>query len=301
MSSQTTSKIFMVKPACFKYNEQTGEDNAFQQKGFEEGAQEKAMKESEEFIKLLKDNDIEVIAVQDTKEPETPDSVFPNNWFTTHEGGILVLYPMCAPNRRDERKEIFLEAIKKSIDCKKIIDLTKWENEQKYLEGTGSMVLDRVNKIAYACKSPRTSEAVLDDFCAKLGYKPILFNAVDKDGKMIYHTNVLMCVGSSFAIICKDTIKDQEERNKILDSFNQTGKKVVEISLEQMQNYAGNMLEIKNKKGKRFLIMSQTAYNSLNHEQKHYLEEQCTILHPKIECIEINGGGSARCMMAELY
>ena len=301
MSSQTTSKIFMVKPACFKYNEQTGGDNAFQQKGFEEGAQEKAMKESEQFIKLLRDNDIEVVDAQDTKEPETPDSVFPNNWFTTHEGGILVLYPMCAPNRRAERKEVFLEAIKKSIDCKKIIDLTHWEKEKKYLEGTGSMILDRVNKIAYACKSPRTSENVLNDFCQKLGFTPILFNAVDKDGKMIYHTNVLMCVGSTFAIICKDTIKDPEEKNRIIESFNKTNKKIIEISLEQMQNYAGNMLEIKNKKGKRYLIMSQTAYDSLNKDQKMYLEGECIILHPKIECIEVNGGGSARCMMAELY
>ena len=153
MASQTTSNIFMIKPTCFKYNEQTGSDNAFQQKGFEEGAQEKALKESEDFIKLLKENEINVVEVKDTKEPETPDSVFPNNWFSTHENGILVLYPMCAPNRRAERKDIFIEAIKKNIDCKTIIDLTDWEKKEKYLEGTGSMVLDRVNKIAYACKS----------------------------------------------------------------------------------------------------------------------------------------------------
>ena len=209
MTSQTTSKLFMVKPACFKYNEQTGKDNAFQQKGFEEGAQDKAMKESESFIKLLRDNDITVVDAQDTKVPETPDSVFPNNWFSTHEGGILVLYPMCAPNRRDERKEIFIEKIKNNFDCKNIVDLTHWEKEGKFLEGTGSMVLDRVNKIAYACKSPRTSEIVLNDFCTKLGYKPIMFNAVDQDNKMIYHTNVLMCVGSTFAILCCDTIKDK--------------------------------------------------------------------------------------------
>lgn len=301
MTSQTTSKLFMVKPACFKYNEQTGKDNAFQQKGFEEGAQDKAMKESESFIKLLRDNDITVVDAQDTKIPETPDSVFPNNWFSTHEGGILVLYPMCAPNRRDERKEIFIETIKKNFDCKNIVDLTHWEKEGKFLEGTGSMVLDRVNKIAYACKSPRTSEIVLNDFCTKLGYKPIMFNAVDQDNKMIYHTNVLMCVGSTFAILCCDTIKDKKEKDKIIESLNKTGKKIVEITFEQMKQYAGNMLEVKNSNGKRFLVMSQTAFDSLKKDQKECLEKECTILHPKIECIEVNGGGSARCMLAELF
>ncbi len=301
MSSQTTSTVFMVKPVCFGFNEQTAGNNAFQKEGFEKGAQEKGLAESNEFVDLLKSNDINVVVAEDTLEPKTPDSVFPNNWFSTHETGEFVLYPMFAPNRRAERKDVFIETIKKNFNCKKVVDLTSWEQKEKYLEGTGSMVLDRVAKIAYACKSPRTNEDVLNDFCQKLGYTPVLFNAVDRNGKMIYHTNVLMCVGSTFAILCSESIKDKEELKKVLKSLEKTGKKVVEISFAQMEHYAGNMLEVKNKQGKRFLIMSQTAFDCLTKEQKEYLEKECTILHPKIECIEVNGGGSARCMLAELF
>jgi hypothetical protein len=298
--SQTTSTVFMVKPSCFGFNEETAANNAFQKEGFEKGAQEKALNESTNFIKLLQENGINVISALDTLEPKTPDSVFPNNWFSTHEGNILVLYPMFAKNRRAERKQVFLDSIKKHSNYK-TIDLTKWENEGKFLEGTGSMVLDRVNKIAYACKSPRTYEDVLNDFCKQLGFTPILFNAVDKNNTMIYHTNVLMCIGTNFAVICKDTIKDENERKKVIESLEKSGKKIVEISFEQMENYAGNMLEVKNKDGKKFLIMSQTAFDCLNKEQKSVLEKECTILHPKIECIEVNGGGSVRCMLAELF
>ena len=208
---------------------------------------------------------------------------------------------MFAPNRRAERKDVFLEEIKKNFDCKNIIDLTKWENEGKFLEGTGSMVLDRVAKVAYACKSPRTCEEVFNDFCKQLEFTPLLFNAVDKNDKMIYHTNVLMCIGSTFAVVCTDSIKDKEECKKVVKSLEKSGKKVVKITFDQMEHFAGNMLEVKNKEGKRFLIMSQTAFDCLTDEQKDYLGKECTILHPKIECVEVNGGGSARCMMAELF
>jgi hypothetical protein len=180
----------MVKPVCFGFNEQTAENNAFQKEGFEKGAQEKALAEFNEFVDLLKNNEINVVVAEDTLEPKTPDSIFPNNWFSTHQDGILVLYPMFAENRRAERKQVFLDSIKKNFNYKNIIDLTNWEKEKKFLEGTGSMVLDRVAKIAYACKSPRTHEDVLNDFCKKLGFTPILFNAVDRNDKMIYHTNV---------------------------------------------------------------------------------------------------------------
>ena len=301
MSSQTTSKVFMVKPVCFGFNEQTAENNAFQKEGFNQGAQEKALKESNDFVSLLRENGIEVVIAEDTLEPKTPDSIFPNNWFSTHSEGKLVLYPMFAPNRRAERKDVFLEEIKKNFDCKKIVDLTKWENEGKFLEGTGSMVLDRVAKVAYACKSPRTCEEVFNDFCKQLEFTPLLFNAVDKNDKMIYHTNVLMCIGSTFAVVCTDSIKDKEECKKVVKSLEKSGKKVVKITFDQMEHFAGNMLEVKNKEGKRFLIMSQTAFDCLTDEQKDYLGKECTILHPKIECVEVNGGGSARCMMAELF
>ena len=301
MSSQTTSTVFMVKPVCFGFNPQTAENNAFQKEGFNNGAQEKALGEFNEFVKLLKSKGINVVEAEDTLEPKTPDSVFPNNWFSTHENGELVLYPMFAPNRRAERKEVFINEIKKNFNFKKIVDLTIWENENKFLEGTGSMVLDRVAKVAYACKSPRTDENVLKDFCQKLGYTYVLFNSVDRNGKMIYHTNVIMCIGTTFAILCSDSIKDKDELKKVLKSLEKAGKKVVEISFDQMEHYAGNMLELKNKEGKRFLIMSQTALDCLTKEQKEYLEGECTILHPKIDCIEVNGGGSARCMMAEIF
>lgn len=301
MNSQTSSTVFMVKPVNFGFNTQTAENNVFQKEGFGEGAQEKALTEFNNFVKILKDNGVNVVISEDTLEPKTPDSIFPNNWFSTHDGGILVLYPMFAPNRRDERKQVFIDTIKSNFNCQKIIDLTDWEKKGKFLEGTGSMVLDRVSKIAYACKSPRTSEEVFNDFCSKLGFTPILFNAVDKNNKMIYHTNVLMCVGTTFAILCSDSIKDEMERKKVMDSIIKTGKKIIEISFEQMDHYAGNMLEIHNKEGKRLIIMSQVAFESLKNDQKEFLEKECTILHPKINCIEVNGGGSARCMLAELF
>jgi len=301
MSSQTTSTVFMVKPVCFGFNEQTAENNAFQKEGFGKGAQEKALAEFNEFVNLLKSNGINVVVAEDTLEPKTPDSIFPNNWFSTHQVGILVLYPMFAENRRAERKQVFLDSIKKNFNYKNIIDLTNWEKEKKFLEGTGSMVLDRVAKIAYACKSPRTNEEVFNDFCKKLGFTPLLFNAVDKNDKMIYHTNVLMNIGINFAVVCTDSIKDKDECNKVKNSLEKSGKKIVEISFDQMEHFAGNMLEVKNKEGKRFLIMSQTAYDCLTNDQKNYLEKECSILHPKIECIEVNGGGSARCMMAEFF
>ena len=301
MSSQITSNVFMIEPVCFEYNKQTAKNNAFQKEGFEIGAQEKAFIELNNFLEILKDNNVNVAVAKDTPTPKTPDSIFPNNWFSTHEGGILVLYPMFAQNRRDERKQVFLDEIKKNFNCKSIVDLTVWENKGKFLEGTGSMVLDRVNKIAYACKSPRTCEEVFNDFCSKLGFSPILFNAVDEDKKMIYHTNVLMCIGTTFAILCDDCIPDEKEKAMVIESLEKSGKRIIKISFEQLKNYAGNMLEIKNKDGKRLLVMSQRAFDSLNNEQKEYLEKECKILHPKIECIEVNGGGSARCMLAELF
>ena len=259
---QNTSKVFMVKPVNFKYNTQTAETNSFMNKDYAKDTQTAALKETIEYASLLEKNLINVVLVEDTKEPETPDSVFPNNWFSTHENGILVLYPMCAENRRKERKKEFLDAIKKNINFKKTIDLTFWEKENKFLEGTGSMVLDRVNKIVYACRSPRTCEEVLDDFCKKLGYEKVLFDAKDDKGNIIYHTNVILCVAENFVVVCLDVIKDEKQKSLILDYFKKTNKKVIEISLEQVNNYAGNLLEVKNENNEKFLIMSDAAYKS---------------------------------------
>ena len=301
MSSQTTSKVFMVKPVNFKYNTQTAGTNSFMNQNYKEDTQQAALKETNEYVSLLQKNLIKVVLVEDSKEPETPDSVFPNNWFTTHENGVLVLYPMCAENRRQERKQIFIDEIKKNINCKNVIDLTFWEKKNKFLEGTGSMVLDRVNKVVYACRSPRTCEEVLDDFCKKLGYEKVLFDAKDDKGNIIYHTNVILCVAENFVVVCLDVIKDEKQKSLILDYFKKTNKKVIEISLEQVNNYAGNLLEVKNENNEKFLIMSDAAFKSFNQEQLNEFQKDCKILHPNIECIEYIGGGSARCMLAELF
>ena len=300
-SEQTTSTVFMVKPMDFKYNTQTAETNSFMNSEYGKDPKSAAMKESDDYVSLLEKNGVKVVRVEDTLEPETPDSVFPNNWFSTHAGGILVLYPMCALNRRQERKQVFLDAINKNFKLKKKIDLTHWENENKFLEGTGSMVLDRVYKIVYACRSPRTNEEVLDDFCKQLGYRKVIFDAKDAKGNIIYHTNVMMCVAEKFAVVCFDAFRNEKQKNEVIDSLKKTNKIIISITFDQMNKFAGNLLEIKNKDNKKFLIMSQTAYDNFTKDQLKNFEQDCTILHPNIECIEVIGGGSARCMLAELF
>lgn len=299
--NQTSDTVFMVRPVAFEYNTQTSKNNAFQIKGKEKNTQELARAESDDFIKLLKDSSVNVVTVEDTKKPHTPDSVFPNNWFTTHEDGTLVLYPMFAENRRLERKSTAIAAIKKNFDVKRTVDLTSYEKEGKFLEGTGSMVLDRVNKIVYACRSPRTNEDVLDDFCKQLGYTSVVFDAVDQNGEKIYHTNVMMNVGTDIAVVCTDSIKNAEQKKAVIESLENNGKEIIEISFEQMNNFAGNMLEVKNVDGEACLILSKTAYNCLKKEQLEILNTKFKLITPDIGCIETNGGGSARCMVAEIF
>ena len=302
-SSQTTDTVLMVSPVAFDYNEETAVNNAFQEEGDESESEitKMARKESDAYIKLLRDNGISVIAVKDTKKPHTPDSVFPNNWFSTHDDGTLVLYPMFAENRRLERKPAALEAIESNFDEKRTIDLTHYEEEGLFLEGTGSMVLDRVNKIAYACESPRTNKTVLKDFCDQLGYTSVLFKAVGVDGTEIYHTNVMMHVGTEVAVVCLDAIKDDDQRAMVEESLESTGKTIVDISFDQMNHFAGNMLELKNKDGDPCLVMSLAAYGSLTDEQIEFLESKMNLITPDLDCIEQNGGGSARCMIAEIF
>ena len=291
----------MVSPVAFDFNEETAVNNAFQDEDDVSDTAKVARQESDAYVKLLEENGINVVAVEDTKEPHTPDSVFPNNWFSTHDDGTLVLYPMFAENRRLERKPAALEAIKANFDVKRTVDLTHYEEEGMFLEGTGSMALDRVNKIAYACESPRTNKTVFEDFCNQLGYSPVLFKAVDADGMEIYHTNVMMHVGSEIAVVCLESIEDPAQRAKVRESLEGTGKTIVEISFDQMNHFAGNMLELRNKDGEPCLIMSHTAYESLSDEQIDFLESEMTLITPDLECIEQNGGGSARCMIAEIF
>jgi hypothetical protein len=299
---QTTSQILMIRPVAFALNQQTVASNAFQDVQTEqEDVQEKALQEFDAFVEVLKANQININIIQDTLEPHTPDAIFPNNWISFHENGQVFLYPMLAENRRQERRLDIIESLKKQYQVTKIIDLSFFEKENKFLEGTGSMVLDRENKIAYACLSARTHEEVLNEFCKQIGFEAIMFHAEDSQGLAIYHTNVMMCIATKFAIVCMDAVRNQQEQQLIKNTLSKTGKLLIEISLAQMNQFAGNMLELENMKGEHFLVMSRSAFTSLNNSQKQQIEQFVKILEAPLETIEKNGGGSARCMIAEVH
>lgn len=298
---QTTSHILMIQPVNFGYNAETAVNNAFQVAGNDAGAQEKAAEEFQQFVTVLRKNGVDVTVVKDTPEPYTPDSIFPNNWVSFHSDGTVMLYPMYAMNRRLERKQHVLDTIKNKFNITRQVDLSGYESENIFLEGTGSMVLDRDNKIAYACLSPRTEKKVLDDFCNKAGYKPIAFISVDENGKEIYHTNVMMCVADKYVVICLGSIRDKKEKQLVTDTINKSGKSIIDISYHQMNHFAGNMLQVENNEGEKLLVMSSQAYQSLTKEQVSELEKYNKIVHSSLTTIETNGGGSARCMMAEIH
>jgi len=300
--SQTSSTILMIRPVSFAFNEQTAGSNAFQNRNAEQQrVQDNALQEFNRFVDLLRENGVEVIVIDDTLEPHTPDSIFPNNWVSFHNDGTVFLYPMMAENRRLERREDIIMGLEDEFRVKHVIDLSHFEHENKFLEGTGSMVLDRENKIAYACLSPRTDKIVLDEFCKDGGYKSVLFHSVDQNGMDIYHTNVLMCIGSNYAVICLDSIKDEVEKQNVIASLQSTQKQIVTISFEQMSRFAGNMLEVQNKDGESLIVMSKSAWDSLNYEQRSILSSFSKPVYSDISTIENNGGGSARCMMAEVH
>lgn len=300
-NSQTTSHLLMIRPVRFDFNAQTAVNNAFQQASNDDNIATRAREEFDAFAKLLQEKGMDVTVVDDTPEPHTPDSVFPNNWVSFHDDGTLVLYPMFAENRRAERKPHVLENIRKKFAVGNKIDLSNWESGNQFLEGTGSMVLDRVNRIAYACLSPRTDRQVLEEFCARLGYKPVSFDATDQHGQPIYHTNVMMCVADRYAVICLDSIKKPNERKTVIDYLTESGKEIIDITPDQVNAFAGNMLQVENKEGKKLLVMSSQAYNSLTEGQKKTLGAFNDIVHSPLETIETNGGGSARCMLAEVF
>lgn len=296
------STILMIRPAAFGYNEETAASNAFQQQSEykAQDVQAKALKEFDDYAGMLRRNGVNVVVVDDTAEPHKPDSVFPNNWVSFHESGNVYLYPMQAHNRRLERREDVIRKLEDQFSVHHIIDLSRFEQQDKFLEGTGSMVLDRKNKIAYACLSPRTNPEVMDTFAKSEGYKIVSFNAVDQNDQAIYHTNVLMCIGSGYVVLCMESIKDEAERIALLQSFTQTGKEVIEISLDQMNHFAGNMLEAVNDHGETLLIMSRQAFESLDQEQIEKLSGYARLIHSDLSTIETHGGGSARCMLAEV-
>ncbi|MCP9769927.1 amidinotransferase [Lacihabitans sp. LS3-19] len=303
MQEQITSNVLMVRPISFAYNEETALSNKFQKKieNSDVDNNQSAQIAFDEFVEQLRLRDINVMVIQDYAEPFTPDSIFPNNWLSMHHSGKLILYPMEAPNRRAERRNDIIEKIKTEYTVEELIDLSYFEDQNKFLEGTGSLVLDRINRIAYACLSSRTNIDVLQEWERIMNYEMVLFKAEDQDGVAIYHTNVLMCMGDTFAVVCLDAISDIDERLALKQKIESTNKAVIEISFEQMNNFAGNMLLLKNKKNKKFLVMSDKAYESLNEAQKANLSDYAEIIHPELGVIETIGGGSARCMIAEIH
>ena len=309
MSQQSTSTLLMVKPHGFDYNTETAEDNHFQTGGTGLSSAEitcQAIDEFEAFVKEISAKGIEVIVFDDLITKETPDAVFPNNWFSTHKDGTVYLYPMFAPNRRKERRQEVLDLLNQeygfSID--RIMDWSKHEHIGLFLEGTGSMILDRPNKIIYAALSERTSEGLLKQYSREIGYELVAFrsyhNAKQKE-VLIYHTNVMLCVAQEYAVICLECIKDLTERKAVMDSLNKTNKTIVELSIDQIDHFAGNMLEAKNKANESFLIMSSRAYKAMNQSQITQIQRYSQIIHAPLSTIENYGGGSARCMLAEIF
>lgn len=305
---QITDTILMVRPISFRMNEQTAVNNYYQKvlkNVTQESVQEQAEKEFDTFVEKLRNIGIKVIVMQDTKTPDTPDSIFPNNWISFHENGDVALYPMFALNRRLERREDVLELVEKEgFVINNIVDYTSAEDEGVFLEGTGSLLLDRQNRKAYCALSPRADEDLLIEFCEDFDYTPVVFNAnqtVNGERLEIYHTNVMMCLAENFAVICLDCIDDKRERKNVLRHLKEDGKEVIAITEDQVANFAGNMLEVQNHKNEKFMIMSHAAHQSLTVKQLAAIEKHCEILSSSLDTIEACGGGSARCMMAEVF
>ena len=302
---QTTNTVLMVEPIAFGYNAETAENNYFQVEQKETDIQQKALSEFKNFVEKLQAKGINVITVKDTIDPHTPDSIFPNNWVSFHQDGKVVLYPMFASNRRVERREDIIETIKnEGFSVSEIDDWSLPEVQGHYLEGTGSMIFDHDHKIAYGSVSLRLDENLFKEFCEKYGFKPVVFHSyqtVENERLPIYHTNVMMCVADQFVVICLDCIDDELEREKVQEVIKSTNKEIIEISEDQLQQFAGNMLQVQNDQGEKFLVMSETDYKSLNSEQVSNIEKYCEIIHADLNTIEVNGGGSARCMLAEVF
>lgn len=291
----------MIRPVHFGFNAETAVNNAFQEKGDDGQAQEKALAEFDGFVRLLRENGVDIIVIDDEPVPHTPDSIFPNNWISFHTNGTVCLYPMFAVNRRAERRPAILETLGARFQIARTLDLSPYEKEGRFLEGTGSMVLDREYKIAYTCLSPRTDKKVLQIFCDKMGYQPETFTAIDARGTAIYHTNVMMCVGARYVVICLDALPVRDEREMVLQTIKTSEKEPVPITLEQMAAFAGNMLQVENTDHEKLLVMSTRAYDSLTAAQRAQLSGYNRIIHAPLSSIETHGGGSARCMMAEIH
>jgi hypothetical protein len=306
--NQTTNSILMIRPVAFRMNEQTAVNNYYQKviDGLLPATvNAKAQQEFDAFVAKLIAVGVDVIVVQDTLNPDTPDSIFPNNWISFHENGDVALFPMFAENRRLERREDILDILEeKGFVIENIMDYTSAEEDDFFLEGTGSILLDRENGKAYCALSPRADEELFIEFCEDFDLNPIIFEAfqtVNGERKLIYHTNVIMCIGETYAVICADSIDDKKERKMVIDSLKGDDKEVIYLTEDQVNNFAGNMLEVKGANDRRYLVMSAAAYKSLTKKQIAQLEEHVTILSSSLDTIEACGGGSARCMMAEIF
>ena len=298
----------MIRPVAFRMNEQTAVNNYYQKvlDGLLPATvNAKAQEEFDAFVKKLRSVGVNVIVVDDTLSPDTPDSIFPNNWISFHENGDVVLYPMFAENRRLERREEILDILEdEGFVINEIMDYTEAEMDSIFLEGTGSLLLDRANGKAYCALSPRADEELFIEFCEDFDFAPVIFEAfqtVNGDRKLIYHTNVMMCLGETFAVLCADAIDDKKESKMVIDSLKNDDKQVILITEDQVNNFAGNMLEVKGADDRRYLVMSAAAHQSLTKKQITELEEHVTILSSSLDTIEACGGGSARCMMAEIF
>ena len=304
---QLTNHILMIRPAQFRMNEQTAVNNYFQASAgiSPEEVVKKSQEEFDAYVSVLKEKGVQVTVVQDTEDPDTPDALFPNNWVSFHQDATVALYPMFAENRRLERREAVLEILEEGgfiID--QVMDYTAAEDSGIFLEGTGSLILDRVHKKAYCALSSRADEELFIEFCEDFEYTPVIFTAnqtVNGSRLPIYHTNVMMCLAETFAVICLDSIDDKKERKAVLNHLKEDGKEIIAISEAQMHSFAGNMLQVLGSEEAPYLVMSSTAYKSLTPDQLSKIEQHCEIIHADLSTIETCGGGSARCMMAEVF
>lgn len=308
MMKQITNTILMVRPVNFRMNEQTAVNNYYQRvlsNITADTVRTSALREFDGFVEKLKKAGIQVIVIEDTETPDTPDSIFPNNWISFHESGDVALYPMFAENRRLERREEILDMVEAAgFVIHNIVDYTSAEDDNIFLEGTGSLILDREHAVAYCALSPRADEALFIEFCEDFEYTPVVFTAyqtVSGQRLPIYHTNVMMCLGETFAVICLDCIDDKSERKNVLKHLKDTAKEVIAVTEDQVNSFAGNMLQLKNREGRKYIIMSNAAFQSLSREQIQKLQKHGELLYSSLDTIEAFGGGSARCMMAEVF
>ncbi len=302
---QTANAVMMIKPVKFGYNEETAISNAFQQKEAlnPEKIQSLAAQEFDDFVAFLRKQQIEVLVFEDIPDSHSPDAIFTNNWISTHDDGTVILYPMMAANRRLERRNDIIDSLQNvyHFDVNKIVDYSSHEQHGRYLEGTGSVVFDYANGIAYANISDRTERSILKELCELLHFEMMDFRAIDKQGKDIYHTNVVMCIGEAFATICLQAIPEETERQRVKDKLLSSGHEIIDINYDQLYAFAGNMIQVRNDNDEKYIILSKAAYRQLSSEQLDVLASNGTLLPVAIPTIEKVGGGSVRCMVAAIH